>query len=65
MIKGPLVYAAVFLAALLIILSAVMMLCRDFFAENPTLMMGLTGVVAIAVVAVLILMLVKMRKASE
>lgn len=62
MIKGPLVYAAVILAALLMIISAVMVLVRDVFQENMELFVGISGVLAIAVVAVLIMMLIRMRK---
>ncbi len=62
MIKGPLVYAAVILAALLMIISAVMVLARDVFQENMELFVGISGVLAIAVVAVLIMMLIRMRK---
>lgn len=64
MIKGPLVYAAIILAALLMIVSAVMVLSRDFFQENKELIVGISGVLAIAVVAVLIMMLIRMRKAE-
>ena len=64
MIKGPLVYAAVILAALLMIISAVMVLARDFFQENMELIVGISGVLAIAVIAVLIMMLIRMRKAE-
>ncbi len=64
MIKGPLVYAAIILAALLMIVSAVMVLSRDFFQENKELIVGISGVLAIAVIAVLIMMLIRMRKAE-
>ncbi|MBE6524180.1 MAG: hypothetical protein E7Z65_04835 [Thermoplasmata archaeon] len=64
MIKGPLVYAAVILAALLMIVSAVMVLARDFFQENMELIVGISGALAIAVIAVLIMMLIRMRKAE-
>ena len=56
------VYAAVILAALLMIISAVMVLARDVFQENMELFVGISGVLAIAVVAVLIMMLIRMRK---
>ncbi len=64
MIKGPLVYAAIILAALLMIVSAVMVLSRDFFQENKELIVGISGVLAIAVIAVLIMMFIRMRKAE-
>ncbi len=64
MIKGPLVYVAIILAALLMIVSAVMVLSRDFFQENKELIVGISGVLAIAVIAVLIMMLIRMRKAE-
>ena len=64
MIKGPLVYAAIILAALLMIVSAVMVLSRDFFQENMELIVGISGALAIAVIAVLIMMLIRMRKAE-
>jgi len=64
MIKGPLVYAAIILAALLMIISAVMVLARDFFQENMELIVGISGALAIAVIAVLIMMLIRMRKAE-
>ena len=64
MIKGPLVYAAIILAALLMIISAIMVLARDFFQENMELIVGISGALAIAVIAVLIMMLIRMRKAE-
>ncbi len=64
MIKGPLVYAAIILAALLMIVSAVMVLSRDFFQENMELIVGISGALAITVIAILIMMLIRMRKAE-
>ena len=62
MTKGPLVYAAVILAALLMIVSAVMVLARDVFLENTEIFMAVSGVLAIGVIAVLVLMFVRMKK---
>jgi len=63
--KGPLVYAAVILAALLLILSLIMALNRDFFLANSGIIMGITGVLALLVVAVLVVMLIRIRKYKE
>ncbi len=63
--KGPLVYAAVILAALLLILSMIMALNRDFFLANSSIIVGVTGVLALLVIAVLILMLIRMKKCQE
>jgi NADH:ubiquinone oxidoreductase subunit 6 (subunit J) len=62
MIKGPLVYAAVILAALLMVISAVVILNRDLFLENSELIMIVSGVVAIGVIIVLVLMFLRIRK---
>ncbi len=59
MIKGPLVYAAMILAALLMIISAVVILNRDLFVENSDLIMIVSGVVALGVIIVLVMMLIR------
>ena len=63
MVKGPLVYAAVILAAILMILSGLMVLNREFFLANSELILVASGAVAIAVVVVLVLMLLRIRSA--
>ena len=63
MTKGPLVYAALILAALFMIISAIMVLDRDFFLDNTMLVGGISGALAVAVIVVLILILVRTRKA--
>ncbi|MBQ7979215.1 MAG: hypothetical protein IJ248_05645 [Candidatus Methanomethylophilaceae archaeon] len=59
MIKGPLVYAAMILAALLMIISAVVILNRDLFVENSDLIMIVSGVIALGVIIVLVMMLIR------
>lgn len=59
MIKGPLVYAAMILAALLMIISAVVILNRDLFVENSGLIMIVSGVLALGVIIVLVMMLIR------
>ncbi|MBR4202534.1 MAG: hypothetical protein IKQ93_03055 [Candidatus Methanomethylophilaceae archaeon] len=59
MIKGPLVYAAMILAALLMIISAVVILNRDLFVENSDLIMIVSGVLALGVIIVLVMMLIR------
>ena len=59
MIKGPLVYAAMILAALLMIISAVVILNRDLFVENSDLIMIISGVLALGVIIVLVMMLIR------
>ena len=61
MTKGPLVYLALILAAALMIVSAVLMLNRDLFVDNSDMIMIVTGILALAVVVVLIVMLFRMR----
>ena len=61
MMKGPLVYVAIGLAVILMILSAVMVLNRDFFLDNAEIIAGLSGVLALAVVAVIILIMMRYR----
>ena len=65
MIKGPLVYTAVILAALLMIISAVVILNRDLFLENSNLIMILSGVIALGVIVVLVMMLIRTRNHSQ
>ncbi|MBR4244015.1 MAG: hypothetical protein IKQ14_01280 [Candidatus Methanomethylophilaceae archaeon] len=62
MIKGPLVYAAVILAAILMVVSAIVFLDRDLFLENTELIMAVSGLVALGVIIVLIMMLIRMRQ---
>ena len=62
MIKGPLVYAAVILAAILMVVSAIVILDRDLFLENTELIMVVSGLVALGVIIVLIMMLIRMRQ---
>lgn len=62
MIKGPLVYAAVILAAILMVVSAIVILDRDLFLENAELIMAVSGLVALGVIIVLIMMLIRMRQ---
>ncbi len=62
MIKGPLVYAAVILAAILMVVSAIVILDRDLFLENTKLIMAVSGLVALGVIIVLIMMLIRMRQ---
>ncbi len=62
MIKGPLVYAAMILAALLMVISALMILNRDFFLENSTPITIVSGVIAAGVVIVLLIMLYRTRQ---
>ena len=62
MIKGPLVYAATILAAILMVVSAIVILDRDLFLENTELIMAVSGLVALGVIIVLILMLIRMRQ---
>ncbi len=59
MIKRPLVYAAMILAALLMIISAVVILNRDLFLENSDLLMIVSGVLALGVIIVLVMMLIR------
>lgn len=59
MIKGPLVYTAAILAALLMIISVVLILNRDLFLDNPDIIMIVSGVLALAVVIVLVMMLIR------
>ena len=61
MMKGPLVYVAIGLAVILMILSAVMVLNRDFFLDNAEIIAGISGVLALAVVAVIILIMMRYR----
>jgi hypothetical protein len=61
MMKGPLVYAAIALAALLMVVSGIIVLDRDLFLSNQTAFLAVSGVLAIAVVAVLVLMLLRIR----
>jgi hypothetical protein len=63
MTKGPLVWAAIILAALLMMVSAIMMLNRDLFLANTTLFACISGGLAIAVLAVLLFMLYRSRQA--
>jgi NADH:ubiquinone oxidoreductase subunit 6 (subunit J) len=65
MIKGPLVWSVLILAVLLMILSAIMVLDRDFFLENSTVITIVSGIIAAAVVIVMILMLIRTRKAVK
>jgi NADH:ubiquinone oxidoreductase subunit 6 (subunit J) len=65
MIKGPLVYAAVILAAILMIVSAVVILNRDLFLENTELIMGISGAVALCVIIVMIMMLIRTRQKAN
>jgi NADH:ubiquinone oxidoreductase subunit 6 (subunit J) len=65
MIKGPLVYAAVILAAILMIVSAVVILNRDLFLENTELIMGISGAVALCVIIVMIIMLIRTRQKAN
>lgn len=65
MIKGPLVYAAVILAAILMIVSAVVILNRDLFLENTELIMGISGAVALCVIVVMIMMLIRTRQKAN
>ena len=62
MIKGPLIYAAVILAAILMVVSAIVILDRDLFLENTELIMAVSGLVALGVIIVLIMMLIRMRQ---
>ena len=62
MIKGPLVYAAVILAAILMVVFAIVILDRDLFLENTELIMAVSGLVALGVIIVLIMMLIRMRQ---
>ena len=62
MIKGPLVYAAVILAAILMVVSAIVILDRDLFLENTELIMAVSGLVSLGVIIVLIMMLIRMRQ---
>ena len=62
MIKGPLVYAAVILAAILMVVSAIVILDRDLFLENTELIMAVSGLVALGVIIVLIMLLIRMRQ---
>ncbi|MDO5853477.1 MAG: hypothetical protein Q4Q62_05390 [Thermoplasmata archaeon] len=60
MIKGPLVYAAVVLATVLIVMSFLIVLLPDMVGT-----LGLiSGIVAVAVVVVLVAILVKTRRGS-
>jgi len=61
MLKGPLVYAAVILAAMLMVISGIMVADRDFFIANQDLVLAVSGIIAIGVIVVLILMLLRMR----
>lgn len=61
MMKGPLVYVAIGLAVILMILSAVMVLNRDFFLDNAEIIAGISGVLALVVVAVIILIMMRYR----
>ncbi|MBP5685548.1 MAG: hypothetical protein J6W72_03870 [Candidatus Methanomethylophilaceae archaeon] len=65
MIKGPLVYAAVILAAILMIVSAIVILNRDLFLENTELIMGISGAVALCVIVVMIMMLIRTRQKAN
>ncbi|MBO7351609.1 MAG: hypothetical protein J6U12_01650 [Candidatus Methanomethylophilaceae archaeon] len=65
MIKGPLVYAAVILAAILMIVSAIVILNRDLFLENTELIMGISGAVALCVIIVMIMMLIRTRQKAN
>lgn len=65
MIKGPLVYAAVILAAILMIVSAIVILNRDLFLENTELIMGISGAVALCVIVVMIMMLIRTRQKAD
>lgn len=65
MIKGPLVYAAVILAAALMAMSALMVLARDFFIENQLIVMVASGLIALGVIVVLIMMLIRTRRSAE
>ncbi len=59
MIKGPLVYAAVALAAILLVLSFAIVALPEYIE-----ILGIVaGAAAICVVAVLVMMLIKTRKA--
>jgi len=60
--KGPLVYCAVILAALLMIVSGIMVVNRDFFLANSDAITAVSGILAIAVVIVLILILVRTKQ---
>jgi hypothetical protein len=65
MIKGPLVYAALILAAILMGLSSMMVLARDFFFENSTIVLCISGIVALAVIVVLFLIFLRTRNQTS
>lgn len=60
MIKGPLVYAAAILATLLIVMSFLIVLLPDMVNTLGII----SGVIAVAVVVVLVAILVKTRRGS-
>ena len=60
--KGPLVYCAVILAALLMIVSGIMVANREFFLANSDAIAIVSGILALGVVIVLILILIRTRK---
>ncbi len=62
MTKGPLVWAAIILAALLMIVSGLMIVNRDFFLANTALVTCISGILALGVVIVLILMFLRSRQ---
>lgn len=65
MTKGPLTYAAVILAALLMAVSIMIMLFRDAFLENQTIIIAVTLVLAICVIVVLLAVFFKQRRGGE
>ncbi len=60
--KGPLVYAAIILAAILMAVSSLMMVYRNVFMENKEMVTLISGIIAAGVILVLILMLMRLRK---
>ena len=65
MIKGPLVWAVVALAIILMVISAIMILDRDLFLNNSTLIASVSGAVALVVIVLLILMLFRVKRISD
>ena len=62
MIKGPLFYTAIVLAAILMAFSMILMLFRNVFVDNMELVTIVSGLLALGVVAVLVVMLLRMKK---
>lgn len=65
MTKGPLVYAAIILAALLMIVSGLMIVNREFFLANAALITCISGILALGVIVVLVIMYIRMRQTRE